>query len=81
MKLSIKSIRNGGKIDDERIVIDVLEDADLGNFALLRTHTNAGDAECRHHHAYDTGDDPSRSLCILKGNFRTPRQAIRRFKS
>jgi hypothetical protein len=42
MNLKISSFADAGNLDKERIVLNVLEDVDIGRFVLMRSRTNDG---------------------------------------
>ena len=37
MKLSIRGVANAGELGKERLILDVVQDADLGDYVLMRT--------------------------------------------
>ncbi len=52
MNLQISTIRGKGSLNDERIVLKVLDDGDMGHFALLQTGVRDSTVNIKVFHAY-----------------------------
>ena len=61
MKVSLKSIADKGVLDSERLVLNVVQDTDLGEYVILRTSYVDSKLKVEPSHAFWFPDKPAKA--------------------